>query len=89
MNTHEMFQVATLAGYVKIAPGMYLSSQVSLREEQKAWLDDDSRKKLDLSSHTFWITTDDTKSIVGIDDEDELKRLIAHIDYHDTQLSLK
>jgi hypothetical protein len=82
MNTKEMFQIATLAGYVKIAPAVYLSSQTCICEEQKAWLEDDARKNLDLSSHPFWVTTDDDKSILGIKDESGLKQLLARIECH-------
>ncbi|HEY6529875.1 MAG TPA: hypothetical protein VIZ65_14380 [Cellvibrionaceae bacterium] len=85
MTTNEMFQIATLAGYVKIAPALYLSSQTCILEEQKAWLEDDVRKKLDLSSHPFWVTTDDDKSIVGINDESELRQLLAKIESHATE----
>jgi hypothetical protein len=80
MNSHELFQTANLTGYVKIGPGLYLSSHASVYEEQKAWLEVDSGKNLDLCAHPLWLTTDDTESSIDINDETELTQLIARIE---------
>ncbi|HEY6530372.1 MAG TPA: hypothetical protein VIZ65_16915 [Cellvibrionaceae bacterium] len=76
MTPKELFKVASLSGYVRIAPGLCLSSQKSLQEEQKIWGHDDPNKLLDLNSHPFWIYTDDHKTLLGIRDEHDLKRFL-------------
>jgi hypothetical protein len=76
MKPQEIFQVASRSGYVRIAPGLSLSSQKSIQEEQKIWGRDDPNKTLDLNSHPFWIATDDRKSLLGIRDERDLKQFL-------------
>jgi hypothetical protein len=76
MTLKELFQVASLSGYVRIAPGLSLSSQKSLQEEQKIWAHDEPNKFLDLNSHPFWIATDDRQSLHGVSDEKDLGQVL-------------
>lgn len=53
---------------VKYSPGIFIQLQKDIISDQKRWDDRDPSKRIDFTTHKYWLTTDDGAEPVGFDD---------------------